>query len=939
MKKRLLFAAMAMLTSVSSFALEADEFVYTPQGRFLITGANLNANNAFQDMTGWTVIGADKTLEDKFITNADGYAAGINSVQSVDATTGEGMYFKFEPTDKGATYVVSFKMKGAALDNTKIKIPGDANKRENNLVKVAGSTFNTYSYPATDDEVVVNTAEELTEAWQTFNYAIQGDGITARTWFISFTTMATTIEIADLQIAPAIQVADLRSRDAMLERLNAYKNCYDWDTAILDDLGYNEIIESLEGVGDETGQAELDELLGTADEILDEFFKANMDDYLATSDSYIATTNGAGSPKVDNKFNTWLAKVQKALTWGDWNCLPSGRGFWEKEEQGAADLGHYAGGNTWGYGAPDTPMGVYTQKTLDAGSYVFGIEGRAAVRDEASSGSWTNNDGLDVAYGIAYIVKIENEVATDTIVSIVKDLDAVNYNPFFIVAKISESGLYEIGFKSYCKEDYKNLKNGSVTYIKNASLYGKNDNRYNQKQLAYEANVRAQITAGRDNLTTAAGYLADDSYYWGKTDLETVVNEIEPLIAAYEAMSQDAIIETYDESVYEAGPTNENGLLEHEVYDTATKFIIDGNRTFISRNDKLNSLQTAIDNATTILKMRVYDAATGKGELEAAIANAKDIQTQMKASDYSDENVAIVDEAIADLATAVEEFKSTIPASSITEIIAVDFENGAAFNSESGLYESQGVNTVMAIENFSEATPTTDDKGVGEMIFEIGIDSNGEKLLPGVLRIGSGSAYAAIPAKEYGTNILKLSMDFWFVRLTDGHVGFNLTDENDERVAGLYFVPYNNNLGSAGYDDFAIANIGAYFPSNTAGDAASCADNNLSHIECIFDYGEQTMYLTSTNPNGTFATDKVAFNCKVPTKFTVLSNYKNYPGRRCWFDNLRIEQIAAGAPAGVATIKADAQNAAAVYNLAGQRLTSAPAKGLYIQGGKKYVVK
>jgi hypothetical protein len=74
MKKRLLFAFMAMCASVSSFALSQGEFVYTPQGRFQITGANLNANNAFQDLSGWTVVAAaaDKTLADNLNITGNG---------------------------------------------------------------------------------------------------------------------------------------------------------------------------------------------------------------------------------------------------------------------------------------------------------------------------------------------------------------------------------------------------------------------------------------------------------------------------------------------------------------------------------------------------------------------------------------------------------------------------------------------------------------------------------------------------------------------------------------------------------------------------------------------------------------------------------------------------------------------------------------------------
>ena len=322
MRKRLLLALVAMCVTVSGFALTKGEFVYTPQGRFQITGDNLNANNAFQNMDGWTVITAlDKSLADIFNTNANGYADGFNSVVSVDATETEGMYFKFEPTDASATYVVSYKLKGASAVSVR-KITTEVST---NLVKIAGNDANVYTYPSTEGEVVANTAEELTENWQTFNYAIQGDG-TARTWFISFTGMATNIEIADLQIAPAMQFADLRQRDAMLEKLNVYKNCYAWDAALLADMAMDEAITNLQAIGDESGQAELDEQLATAQEILDEFVKANMDDYLAGN-------NG-------NYFSLLTAKINnKSAQIGDWTVLPGSRGFGSVGSY--PDVGHY----------------------------------------------------------------------------------------------------------------------------------------------------------------------------------------------------------------------------------------------------------------------------------------------------------------------------------------------------------------------------------------------------------------------------------------------------------------------------------------------------------------------------------------------------------------------------------------------------------------------
>lgn len=945
MKKRLLFAFMAMCAAVSGFALEQGEFVYTPQGRFKITGANLNVNNTFQDMSGWTAIGEGKTLADLFITNADGYATGMNSVVSTAATAGEGMYFKFEPTDASAAYVVSFKMKGAALDNIRNRIPGDGYKTESNLVKVAGNDANVYTHPATEGEIIVNTAEELNENWQTFNYAIQGDG-TARTWFISFAAMATTIEIADLQIAPAMQFADLRQRDAMLEKLNTIKNCYEWPAEVLEDYAINEAIENLNAIGDESGQAELDEQLVVAQEILDEFINANMDDYLPTVEA-TATTNNAGTPKVDVKFKQWFAKVQKAYTWGDWNCLPSGRGFWEQEAQGAADFGHYAGNSAWNYGDVEGPMGVYMTKTLDPGSYVFSIESCAALREDATSSSWTNNEGWNVAYGVAYIAKMENEAVTDTIAVLVKDLDAVNYTTFNVPVTIQEAGSYEIGYKAYCKDAYKELKNGSVLYVKNASIWGKNDNKYNQKQLGYEADVREQITAGRDNLTTAAEYIANADFFWGKAALQACVDSIAPRIEAYEAMDQDAIIATYQDD-YAKSTSEETGYMVYEVYQQATKWIIAANKEFVAKNDTLASIQTAIDNAELVKKMRLYDAATGKTEFQAAIDAAKALQAQMKASEYSEENAAAIVAAIKALDEAVEAFKASVPASAIATIVDIDFEQNAVLNEETGLYSVSGAVGSMEFSRFSTVGPTEDM----QQPYEQGFWSNGEQLWKGYIRIGNGTGTVNFDATEngsMGTNILKVACDLYVQGLSGRSLGFYLKNvvegeagPADAEIFGLYHNFYNGttetNTCNVDISKIWAKSGGSYNNASPADATDSITANPLqkSHIEVIMDYGTKKMYCTINSVNGSTTSEEVAIEA-IPTKFILQCNYNNND-RRAWFDNLLIQRVAAGEPSGIQTVQTDVK-ANTVYTIDGMRVAAPARKGVYIVNGKKVVIR
>lgn len=875
MKKRLLLSLMAMCMGVSGFALSEGEYVYTPQGRFQITGANAASSN-FADFTGWTLISSTDgaLLETTFDIVANGYADGLNSAKSLVSTAGEGMYFKFEPTSASESYVVSFKMKGAALDNVKYRIDGDnytGYSKELDLVKVAGNEANTYTYPATEGEVIANTAEELTENWQTFNYAIVGDG-TSRTWFISLTGMTSTIEIADLQIAPAMQVADLRQRDAMLEKLNVYKNCYAWDAALLEDMGIDEIILTLEGLGDESSQSELEENLSTAKEALETFISENMDDYLAgNNDNYLGIKTTSGN-------------TQKVSNLGDWTATTTGRAFWSSGAY--PDLGHYAGNTAWNFGNTEDPMGVYMQKELDPGSYVFGIEGLAALRESPTSNSWTTNEGWNPAYGVAYIVNASG----DTIVSVVKDLKSATYTPFLITAKIEEAGTYEIGFKAYCKDAYKSLKNGSVTYVANASIWGKNENVYNQKQLAYEADVREQITTGRDALTKATEYL-NAEYFWGKAELQDSVTVTEPKIAVYEAMSQDEIIATFDADAYVKENRTKNaeeGLLVFEVYNEAVKGILAANKKFLAVNDTLNSLQVAIDDAKTTLAMRLYSAATGTAGLQGAIEDAEGLYASLKKLDYSEDNAFFITSMIESLSDAVDAFKATVPADAITTIVDIDFEQDATLNETTQLYSISGAAGTMDFSTYNgEGTENSTS-------FEKGFWSNAELILGDVLRVGNGSGTVTFdPTNGTGSmdsNILKVEFDYYYGSLSGKNAGFYIYNGETE-AAALFISKYSNTevVNTFGLDRGLIPAVG----SSSANNDAICVETNKTHFEIVFDFGEKSMYC-STNANGKSQTsEKKPFAEATLTSFVVKSDYNN-SGRRCWFDNLKIGRIQAG---------------------------------------------
>ena len=713
----------------------------------------------------------------------------------------------------------------------------------------------------------------------------------------------------------------------------------------LADMGVTEAIANLEAIGDESGQAELDDLLPTAQEVLDEFLKATMDDYL---DGDIA--NYLGIKESDGNTN----KVSKI---GDWNCIPAGRGHWSHGAN--PDMGHYQNSSSWAYSNVDDPMGVTLQKKLLTGSYVFYIESNAAVR-EAWKQTWNIDRGMKPAYGVAYIAKTVDGVVTDTIAKVIQELDPVKFAPFIVSAKVEEAGVYEFGMLGYCKEDYKNLKLGSVVVVKDAAIWGKNTSPYSLKQLNYEDDVREQITTGRDNLTTAAENIADGNSFWGKAALQAVVDEVTPRIEKYEAMSQEEIINTFDPDVYvksERTSNPETGLLVYEVYDTATKLIIAGNREFDAKNDTLNSIQKVIDNALTVLYMRVYDTATGKAELQAAIDKAKGIQAAMKAVDYSEENAATIVAANAELNAAVEVFKTTLPAESVATIADIDFENSPLldFDAEPILYYIPGTKGSMLFSSFTEQTVE------GNCSFEKGFWSNGEQLWKGYIRVGNGDGTVTFDPKpegaaDMGTNILRFSFDFYIQGLTKQFLGFFLKGltktevdgvetEEDTEFAGFYLDAYNNSFqtNTFGVDLANVATVsGSTYNNVSPVDAENPTDNTLpkTSFEVILDYGANQMYCSTTTAKGSATTAPVEMTGIIPTSFILRSNY-NVDSRRAWFDNLKIERVTAGAydPTGIETVKAVTKTAnGVIYNLAGQKVGK-DYKGIVIKDGRKMIQK
>ena len=924
MKKRLLLGLLAAFATVSSFA----QAVNTKTGCFVITGENVCTNGTFADadFTGWTPVSAVAGTECSALFS---YSADNQSISSISNLFSEGMYYKFSASSS-EPYIVSFKIRqlsGAWPYSTNILYTTATDEGTGVVTNTYGcqgsngagknyiSLFGTNG-GVTSGTDFINTgyAIQLTADWQTVNFATEADGI-SRDWYLYICDMATDVEIKDVEIYPAVEVADVRKAAEPLTFAKAILGAYNWASS--DELdGLKENIEVVEGITSENGPSDLSDALEGLQDAVSDFLAANMDDYISTC------TTGT-------KWQDVTTKGQKIKTIGDWTHFyiddAGERNFntdrmmhCNNNDQATREsMAYWLSIPDYGYGNALGKQGLIMTKDLKAGSYIFALKGNSHTNYQsntpyAGANGYISNDGWRQAM---MTISIENESgeivgeATNAALPALWD----DYEQVVVVVNIPADGKYNFVVNCSQPTDNEyygtNRAFGGSYYLTDPLIYCKLEG-YNAKQLAYIEAVRSQITAARTNYDTAIGYLENEDYLWGKNDLKACTDTMLVKIERYEAMSDADIIATYDEETYEAGATNENAQLEHEVYVEVARDLIAANRTFVSVNNTLTSLQTAIDNAKAVLNARVYDAAEGKEAFKAVIESAELLNAELKASDYSEENAQAIADKIAELTVAAEDFKASVPASAITTLADIDFATPAANNGD-GTYTIAGATNSIVLPNFN--TDEEDAAGTNSFFFQ-GFMSNGEKTLADMLRVGNGEGVVTIPEnlQVTGTNILRLTFDYYFARLTKTnsspggtYSGFYLNDADNNKIAQLYYSPYWTAVESEENNTFGLNLSSTYLPSigrSGQDNAAIAAESNVTHFEIIVDYGLNKMYCTTTTSTGvTQTSDMIPFDGTKMASFSVVSTHEN-TARRCWFDNLKIEQIAAGE---VTTIKGD----------------------------------
>ncbi len=923
-----LFAAFALTAS----AYEVGEYIYTKTAKYQITGDNLVVNGKFQGPTGfdggaWKATNPEVApLEAVFLYNPAGpNGSGSQKVIEGQNTLDAGMYQSIK-IDQGGIYVVSFKTMATTAGFTDLDLTGG----NTNYINAYYNTNDTIS--AVDGTNLLFGENGVGGGYQ-FTFSTEGfietvfaiDAPAEGYIRIDFRGLNDGVEIADVECHLAQEVYDSRIAQRRVDYINRYFELMG------DQLAGREFGEDLEisiaevkaGIEANATPEEMATLMENMEGVWTEFVGVNFGNVI----DFVPTTDGRASEGNHSaNWMQWTGKYNKL------NSNYNGKAPWEwttdrwchKQTEVGSPMSLQ-----WmrGVGGPYNNIATLTV-SLKPGEYLWGVSGEGGMmtlNKNRWARSWGNeNAGTQLFFG-----------ADTTEVFI---LDPAIRNDYVYKFTVTGEGEQEVRLGLICNTTTEHKDGFDVNFYSPVLFKLLNEGELSPEQELYLKTVATQIENLQARLDVANGYIADATRPWVKEALSVATDAAQEQYNAWAAMTQDDILASMDGE----------DALGNIIATTGIDVLNDAIDLYVQMNSPLTNIVTSIGAAQQTMWMRVYSSSSKMGDLSTMINEAIALYEAKMLVAFSSADSLALEEKKAALEALVVEFKKAIDATPVVDINFGTQEAPATFVEwyfdEEGIEESQfGINGALGMLNvgakYRGYTSSAND-------YELGL--NGADSL-GILRVGGSDAtvdFTGTPAKS--TDIVNIQFDYYFGNLTTKSAGFYVlgAEKMVEEVAvrdticGLFCSKYD---GTSTINTFNI-NFGSHITavgSSGNDNAAIAAESNKTHFDIVLDYGKKMMYCTTSGDKGTNVTEEVALPEIVPARFVLASNYAT-DARRCWFDNLLIQNIAAGnydaAIKDVVVNNANTKNNA-IYNLAGQRL-AAPVKGqIYIKGGKKYIAK
>lgn len=953
MRKRLLLAALAMVSAVSSFAFEVGEYAYTATQRLKVTGENTVQNSTFAEglnVGGWCGLTAIEEVSATTWKVTDGEGPNGEAVlQSQGATADEPICNVWSGLYGGQTYIVSFMIKGESAATSTVGTTVGSNYMDF-FLNADGSLTHAAS---TDEAPVVNvaTAFNITTEWQTVSFVFTPDE--GQQLVMHFEKLATGTMITNFSINTVMEVYDdriARRKVDFADKILADAN-FNTDaaaTAREDFVGgvYDYIVKGLNGDPegcdfDDIGNA--DQMMQSFDEGLTAFMDASstrMNDQLNGIDFPSLITWNNGDTNGPSRYTNLKLEGGRWAHRANSDEVPDFIDYINAAIQGNYDLGEH--------------RLSFVNEYFPAGKYYISAEVRVA---SCPSNAWTfnfNQTRDDAELFIGNGVYRIGEIAAGP-----------NTKKVYMVGEIAEGEAFSAGVFFPAKTG-----NGAV-FVKNVEIRSFGDLQDIIDRKMKWSTFIAQWNAAVNNRNRVIEMQSDNNYRWEKDSLQRALDQWDPYYNEViskgwvTADGEDAGVATNEEledwakyngvELYDA----DGNLLQYQVvrgYQYAINYVVTQNQAFANLKAEIETAKgIRDDDMNQGGDKKTFQAAidAAQGVLDNMMANSTD------ATREADE--AAIIQAIETLKAAEETFVNSVP--DLVPIVSIDFSKGveavyteATDETESTLSgfvtkgEAGQMDFILSGFSYNEEEKTYSTTTA--TTYAMGWLSGEELLFPDVLRVGNTAGTVNLPEAVTDDDVLRVQFDLYVGNLNKCFLNIQLQNAAGERVAGFNINRYN---GTVEYNDFNNdANEGLDLLKYVTGVGSSKASNdaiyvesNKSSFDLIVDYKAQTIQGTVVNGKNGTCTGALMPLSKLDdnkiTKFVLSSNYNN-ADRRCWFDNLVIYKYASTASGvnesvGIAGVKSQNVATGAIYTLSGVQVKGVPAKGLYIKDGKKFVIK
>lgn len=928
MMKKLLFSLVALLSTTGAFAHGEGDYVFTSNARYMVTSSNMLTNGDFANATnGWTAADGGDVSAVAWSTEVGVGPDGKTALVSLGAAL-QGSLCQVVPVQVGTTYAVSFFIKGPAVGNTTVtsafvNMDGSLTKADNSIEAPVVTVLSSADYKDDWKEVV---------AIVTPNDSLAGKA-GAPMLVINIGALAEDVAVADFSVNTVNPVYDTR----IIENKIAYARM----VMGIPEFGAgnaSELEETLVGVEAMLASNELDDE-GTAQGIAESIDEA-IENFLSASSVSVADLitglDIANFPKGGRGMVFNSNTYHMTLGGGNWGHLDT-----EIDVLRSAIQNGFANSATYEVFHEDFP----------AGKYFFTAEIRNANTGKVS---WPTEPVFNLETTCNYYV---GETTKDITIS------GDQFQRFYLIGEITEDGKFKAGVT------WPGTSAGGAFFIRGTQVraFDFDLNTKVQHVQAFKA-FKAQWDAAVSGRNSVLKMQIDGNYPWGKDSLAKARANWDPYFTAQQAKnwitadgkdtgvaSTEELTDWADYQGIEVYTNNEDGTQTRQKYQLvrnyqwAYNYVANMNKPFTDLADAIVAAKKTRNQGTNLTgdrdlyKDAILDAIATLNEVRSATTDAT-----MEA------DTQVLKQALETLNKATADFLNSVQ---LPDLVNIDFSGEMKENTEgevAGKYYIDGTAgriylSVGQLDNTAGGTEFT-------------LGWNGES--NDVLRVGNGTGTVYLGEEMTDNDAIDFEFDIWHGKLSGKNCYVDLRNAAGARVAGFSVNAYNTSLAYNEFDndDHKGLNILSYFTAigaSNASNAAILVDNNRTHYKLTIDYGKGIIKGSMTNPQkGTCD----GIELPIPTvddnkvaQFVIGSNYNN-SDRRCWFDNLRIVKYSVGGgdvpeditedpwlPVeeidGIQTVNSVKAATGAIYTINGVQVKSATKPGLYIQNGRKFVVK